>query len=375
MKEINGVLTTKEDAVVNNMKLVYKLSRKYYSAAKMIGLDPDDLHHIGAIGIMRAYDKYDPSTGHKFSTLAGHYIGFTIKDEFYRKNANITGFSNTTKVLAYKIRKDGNQDCSLEEIMKLYECKEKQAQLVMDCINFVITSLDKTVSDEEDSTSYHGFNSVEDDTSSIFVKEFLETLTPMECEVVELTSQGLSQADIGHLYGVSRTRIWQILELIREKYLKYQAGVPLKKVEKEELSMIEVTQEQYLALKNKEVDGKKLTEKEIAEELGMSTATLWNKKSKWKMESKDLEVQVDVEAVPEVNWKAKCEEIQEQNEKLLNTLNEKIKLILKLEEEVDRLENSPAKESRNIDVLVSDYEMAIHERDALLTTVKLMARL
>lgn len=51
--------------------------------------------------------------------------------------------------------------------------------------------------------------------------------------------------------------------------------------------MKDVTEAQYLELKDAVVEGKKLSEKEIADKLGISTATLWNKKTKWRSEKRD----------------------------------------------------------------------------------------
>lgn len=70
-----AVIRHLRDAIVtSNMALVHMVARRYPNR----GLDLDDLMQIGAIGLMTAIDKFDPSRELRFSTYAVHWIRHEI---------------------------------------------------------------------------------------------------------------------------------------------------------------------------------------------------------------------------------------------------------------------------------------------------------
>jgi hypothetical protein len=87
-----------------------------------------------------------------------------------------------------------------------------------------------------------------------------------------------------------------------------------------------------------------------------------------------------VEAEDELNRvRDDLEKVQKSCGRLEKALNEKDDIILAREAEIDqllkKLDAASKKPMPNIEVLVGDYEVAVHERDALLTTVKVLAKL
>ena len=55
-----------------NMRLVTRIAKTYLGRSAVIGLN--DLRQEGALGLMRALDRFDPARGHKFSTYATWWI-------------------------------------------------------------------------------------------------------------------------------------------------------------------------------------------------------------------------------------------------------------------------------------------------------------
>lgn len=60
--------------VAENLGLVHQVANGY----RRRGLDRDDLVNEGVLGLMRAAEKFDPSRGFKFSTLAVRCIRHAI---------------------------------------------------------------------------------------------------------------------------------------------------------------------------------------------------------------------------------------------------------------------------------------------------------
>ena len=71
---------TKEELITRNMGYVVTLARQYKSDI----LSTDDLVSEGAIGMMKAAEKYDPSRGKPFVTFAAPFIRKSIETAISR---------------------------------------------------------------------------------------------------------------------------------------------------------------------------------------------------------------------------------------------------------------------------------------------------
>jgi len=63
-------LRARERLIVCNLRLVVSSCRGWFARAAYVGLEREDVLQIGAIGLQRAAEKYDPARGYKFSTYA-----------------------------------------------------------------------------------------------------------------------------------------------------------------------------------------------------------------------------------------------------------------------------------------------------------------
>jgi RNA polymerase sigma-32 factor len=79
-----------EQIICAYTKMIYKIARK-----RALGRhDIEDLVQEGTIGLIAAIDRYDPSKGNRFSTLAYSYIDFYILDYLY-DNASVLKMPKT----------------------------------------------------------------------------------------------------------------------------------------------------------------------------------------------------------------------------------------------------------------------------------------
>lgn len=67
-------LRARERLVTCNLRLVHSSCKGWFGRAQEVGVDREDVLQIGAIGLQRAAEKFDPTRGYKFSTYATLWI-------------------------------------------------------------------------------------------------------------------------------------------------------------------------------------------------------------------------------------------------------------------------------------------------------------
>ena len=112
-----GDKAAREALIEKNLGLVHHIVRRFLGR----GYDAEDLFQIGAIGLMKAIDKFDLAYDVKFSTYAVPMISGEIKR--FLRDDGIVKVSRTLKENGWKIRQAAEQiyhergrDATLEEI-------------------------------------------------------------------------------------------------------------------------------------------------------------------------------------------------------------------------------------------------------------------
>lgn len=82
----NNNLVARNEIVQINMGLVGKVIRRYLPVAEMMGVTIKDLEHVGAIGLMKAIDRYDPEKA-AFSTYAINWIWSEVQRHLQSQGA------------------------------------------------------------------------------------------------------------------------------------------------------------------------------------------------------------------------------------------------------------------------------------------------
>ena len=99
----HGDKQAREKLVKENMGLVWSIVRRFSGR----GADSEDLFQIGAMGLIKAIDKFDTSYEVKFSTYAVPMIAGEIKR--FRRDDGIVKVSRTLKENWWKIRRESEQ--------------------------------------------------------------------------------------------------------------------------------------------------------------------------------------------------------------------------------------------------------------------------
>lgn len=229
------------DIVEKNQPLVKKVVQRYLRAAANTSLTYDDLVSAGNIGMFKAIEKFDSSSGFQFSTYATHWIvqGITrtIADEGRMIRVPVHQVDNILKLtkIENKMVRDHAviDDNRIMTEMEINRKKLDEIRYVRDTYK-VIASIDIPIGDGEGSILgqfltpnqlvYSGHQSylknpsdrVEDEMFSEELIEWMTTkLTEQELDIV-IRRNGLQGKQpetleaIGIDYGVTRERIRQI---------------------------------------------------------------------------------------------------------------------------------------------------------------------
>jgi RNA polymerase sigma factor (sigma-70 family) len=79
LQEIREGLEAREEVLLENMRLVYNIARRYQNHARGVGIPFEDLVQQGTMGFLEALDRFNPSTGYRLSTWVYHQVRWRIQ--------------------------------------------------------------------------------------------------------------------------------------------------------------------------------------------------------------------------------------------------------------------------------------------------------
>lgn len=245
-KAAEGDPEAREKLIRSNLRLVVSIAKEYVNR----GLSFLDLIEEGNLGLIRAAEKFDPSTGYKFSTYATWWIKQAIRRA-------LTDKAKTIRIPSYMIEKiselkSASTDLldrlkrppSLNEIAAEMDITSKKVQSIEHAIRStgsldttsvtgsdLIWALSSILPDEKTPAPEE---ELEDTYEKETLKKLLEIIDNREAMVIKMR-YGLADGEpktleeIGKILHISRERVRQIeKETIRKLYFL------LTKEEKEE---------------------------------------------------------------------------------------------------------------------------------------------
>ncbi|MBX4145944.1 sigma-70 family RNA polymerase sigma factor [Paenibacillus lautus] len=219
---------TNEDIEKHN-GMVHRLAGRYHRQVLDPAIDYEDLVAEAQIGLLKAYERFDPNKGFAFSTFAFATVTGYLQIFLARRGTRIR-FPAHAVTLANKIYREGLELEPLEKIAKLFGKPVSYVQTAIEYLaSLNVYEIDRpqtnyTTGTEDEKSNSHFLVISEDDNSLVFVDEFLSTIKPRDREVVELVMKGFNYRQIGNMAGVSHQAIWNRMKKIKDYYIKFDQG-------------------------------------------------------------------------------------------------------------------------------------------------------
>lgn len=240
-----GDKEAREVLIEKNLGLVHHIVRRFAGR----GYDLEDLFQIGAIGLMKAIDKFDLSMDVKFSTYAVPMIAGEIK-RFLRDDGMVK-VSRTIKENGLKVRMARqrlqiklNREPTLQELSGEAGLSQEEIVLAMEAAVEVESIYSATYQDDGSEvylvdkvvqgvagcvgSSLGSYGSINNDAEKeqlvdrILLKQLLDSLGERERTLIDMRYfQNKTQTEVAGIFGISQVQVSRlekkILLHLREK--------------------------------------------------------------------------------------------------------------------------------------------------------------
>ncbi len=209
-----GDKEAKEQLIIMHSGLIWNVVRRFTGR----GYDAEDLYQIGAIGLIRAIDKFDFDFAVRFSTYAVPLISGEIK-RFLRDDGMIK-VSRTLKENQWKIKKVMEQICreqgrepTMEELSKELGMEPEEIMLSMEAL-VEVESIDQSIYVGEgkeialkDKLAWEK-NEQEELVNHLFLQELLKILSDRDRTLIELRYfENQTQTQVAQILGISQVQV------------------------------------------------------------------------------------------------------------------------------------------------------------------------
>jgi RNA polymerase sigma factor (sigma-70 family) len=226
--DYNPHLGQKDEVVQQYMRMVHYYANRYKKRCTTT-ISYDDLVSEGTIGLIKAFNKYDPTAfGGKvtrFSTFAVPYIQGNIL-RVLREKSGLVRPPRLIHETAAKIRWKDMYDSSPEEIAAELEISPDLAAKTLHYLNNAsVVYLDKPIYSDGESeiTGLDQLGGI-DDLSGIMIQEFVSFLKPKEQQIFLLRCEGKPQAEIGEIVGTTQPQVGRAIRRINARFERYMTN-------------------------------------------------------------------------------------------------------------------------------------------------------
>lgn len=213
----SGDKSALESLTLQNRGLIWSAARKFTGR----GVDADDLFQIGAIGLIKAINKFDTSYDVEFSTYAvpmilGEIRRFLRDDGIIKVSRSLKETATMARNAAEKIYAQKGSEATISEIAEMINCNISDIALSLEATQ-PTESIYRTVHDGENNPvllidKIHGNENDEDALlTSVALKQAIKNLPSKERQILMLRYyKEKTQSEVAKIMGVSQVQISRI---------------------------------------------------------------------------------------------------------------------------------------------------------------------
>ncbi|MEC0234432.1 sigma-70 family RNA polymerase sigma factor [Paenibacillus kribbensis] len=220
----NPHLGERDVVIQENMGLVYYIANKFRGSVNQ-GIDLDDLVSEGTIGLLKAFEYFDPTRvegGVKFATYAYHMIKGCIMQFIRSKGSCVKVPPSILNTIGALNKLNIVDTPSPELIAEQTGCTLEHANRVTQHVHsFGVTSLDQPIGDSEDSALRIDLLPTQADFTAINVEEFINSFDSRERILIRRRMEGETLQSIGTEIGVSQVHASRLVARVGERLKKY----------------------------------------------------------------------------------------------------------------------------------------------------------
>ena len=212
-----GDKEAKEQLIMLHSGLIWNVVRRFMGR----GYETEDLYQIGAIGLIRAIDKFDFSYDVKFSTYAVPLISGEIK-RFLRDDGMIK-VSRTLKENQWKIQKtmenlqkESGREATVEELAMILEMEPEEIVFCMESVVEVESMEQNIYTGEGRDISLQDRLSTEKNEQEmlmdhLFLEQLLNSLEERDRKLIILRYyENKTQTQVSEILGISQVQVSRI---------------------------------------------------------------------------------------------------------------------------------------------------------------------
>lgn len=206
-----------ENIMLQNQGLIWSVARKFSGR----GTDCEDLFQIGAIGLIKAVNKFNTEFNVEFSTYAvpmimGEIKRFLRDDGIIKVSRSLKETAASAKIAAEKIALQKGSDATLGEIAQMINANVNDITLALEATQ-TPESIYKTVHEGDNSSIllidklHSKENGEEGILTKVLLKQAIKNLPPKERQILMLRYyKEKTQSEVAKIMGVSQVQISRI---------------------------------------------------------------------------------------------------------------------------------------------------------------------
>lgn len=209
-----GDKEAKEQLIMMHSGLIWNVVRRFMGR----GYETEDLYQIGAIGLIRAIDKFDFDYDVKFSTYAVPLISGEIKR--FLRDDGIIKVSRTLKENQWKIKRAMDElrsatgrDATVEELAKILEMEAEEIMLSMEAV-VETQSIEQSLYAKDGKEVFLKDrlavekNEQEELMNHLFLQQLLDSLEERDRQLINLRYfENKTQSQVAQILGISQVQV------------------------------------------------------------------------------------------------------------------------------------------------------------------------